>query len=70
VVAKKQVVKPIKKMKGRPRGGASVPCPRCGKDSQVIITRRDGDEVNRRRVCKGRAEHLFDTVEMYHARAG
>jgi transcriptional regulator NrdR family protein len=47
-----------------------VPCPRCGKDSQVIITRRDGDEVNRRRVCKGRAEHLFDTVEMYHARAG
>jgi len=52
-----------KNMKGRPRGGASVPCPRCGKDSRVVITRRDGPDVLRRRQCKGAHEHLFDTTE-------
>lgn len=57
------VVKPKKNMKGRPRGGASVPCPSCGKDSHVIITRRSGDEVSRRRICVGRGKHLFDTLE-------
>ncbi len=55
--------KPLKNMKGRPRGGASVPCPRCGADSQVLLTRRDGNEVSRRRQCKGPAHHLFDTDE-------
>jgi len=56
-----------KNMRGRPRGGASVLCPQCGKDSRVIITRRDGRDVVRRRVCKGRAEHLFETTESPHA---
>jgi hypothetical protein len=60
--AKKQT----KRMKGRPRGGATVPCPRCGRDSRVVITRRDGPDVVRRRICKGPAEHLFDTTERTH----
>ncbi len=56
-----------KNMKGRPRGGATVPCPRCGANSSVIITRRDGTNVVRQRVCKGRTEHLFNTTERPHA---
>lgn len=57
--AKKQ----IKKMKGRKRGGASVPCPTCSKNSRVIITRRDGDSVVRTRKCLGSAGHVFSTTE-------
>lgn len=62
---KKKVVarKPKKNMLGRPRGGATVPCPTCQSDSEVIITRRDGPDVIRRRQCKGAGEHLFDTTE-------
>jgi hypothetical protein len=60
---RKKVVAKKKNMKGRPRGGASVPCPRCGKDSRVLLTRRDDREVLRRRMCLGNAEHLFDTTE-------
>lgn len=59
----KKITKKRKNMKGRPRGGASVMCPRCGANSEVIITRRDGDQVSRRRECKGEARHLFDTQE-------
>lgn len=52
-----------KRMKGRPRGGATVPCPACEKDSRVLLTRRDGNTVIRRRQCLGPGHHLFDTTE-------
>lgn len=55
------VVKKKKNMKGRKRGGASVPCPRCHKNSTVVITRRIGEEVHRNRTCVG--GHTFPTVE-------
>lgn len=55
--------KPKKNMKGRLRGGASVPCPECGANSRVIITRRDVDAVSRRRVCLGSGHHEFFTTE-------
>jgi hypothetical protein len=73
MVARKR--KPKKNMKGRPRGGATVPCPHrtrkrdggytdpCGADSEVVITRRDGAGVRRRRQCLGDGRHLFDTRE-------
>lgn len=63
--SKKAVVslKPKKNMAGRKRGGASVPCPECGSNSQVIITRRGGNSVNRRRECTGRGKHSFFTDE-------
>lgn len=61
------VVKPKKNMKGRPRGGASVPCPTCGKDSHVVITRRDDGSVLRKRVCS--RNHTFATREE-HVLAG
>jgi hypothetical protein len=59
------VVKKKKNMKGRKRGGASVPCPidRCRKDSRVVLTRRVDGEVVRNRVCKG--NHAFTTVESW-----
>lgn len=57
------VTKKRKNMKGRPRGGASVPCPKCGKDSHVIITRRTDGEVTRTRECHGRHAHSFRTIE-------
>ena len=47
----------------RPRGGASVPCPVCAKDSEVVITRRMGQEVSRRRKCKGKPSHEFYSIE-------
>ncbi len=50
-----------KNMKGRKRGGASVPCPQCGEDTRVIITRRVDGKVNRKRTC--RHDHEFNTVE-------
>jgi len=50
-------------VKKRKRGGASVPCPRCGKDTQVIITRRlvEGEAVKRIRECS--RGHKFVTLE-------
>lgn len=60
-----RTAKKKKNMKGRKRGGASVPCPRCHKDSRVIITRRVSDEVLRNRVCK--SNHAFTTVESVQA---
>jgi hypothetical protein len=56
--------KPKKNMKGRKRGGASVPCPECEADSHVIITRREGGVVIRKRACLGRTSHEFTTTEM------
>lgn len=51
-------------MKGRPRGGASVPCPVCNSDSRVIITGRNAEaQVVRKRECLGRAHHKFQTKE-------
>jgi len=53
-----------KNMKGRPRGGASVPCPDCGANSRVIITKRDRESmVVRKRECLGRSHHHFTTKE-------
>lgn len=57
------VVKKKKNMKGRKRGGASVPCPDCQSNSNVVITRRVEDEVIRNRICTGRTKHTFTTVE-------
>lgn len=55
-----------KNMKGRPRGGASVPCPQCQADSRVVITRRgENGIVVRKRECKGRrTHHSFETQEV------
>ena len=59
-----QLPKAKKNMKGRPRGGATMPCPVCGANSHVIITRRtDDDVVIRKRRCLGDEGHPFDTVE-------
>lgn len=52
------------KIKKRKRGGASVACPTCGMDTQVVITRRmeeDGTMVRRVRQCK--RKHKFLTIE-------
>lgn len=53
------------KMKKRPRGGASMPCPTCNKNTHVVITRRGrfGDSVLRVRECTARGRHRFNTVE-------
>lgn len=56
--------KPKKNMKGRKRGGATVACPHCGDDSEVIITRRVPSGVHRRRQCMGHQQHIFETMEM------
>lgn len=53
--------KKLKKMKGRPRGGASVPCPLCQSNSNVALTRRDGTKVARWRNCTN--GHAFQTTE-------
>ncbi len=44
---------PAKKSKKRPRGGASVPCPKCGGPSRAIDTRRHKTtgKVLRNREC-------------------
>lgn len=65
--AKKRAVKKAakkkmtKNMKGRPRGGASVPCPQCRADSRVLVTRRIDGEVTRNRTCT--RGHAFLTTE-------
>jgi len=64
---KKVVAKPKKNMKGRKRGGASVPCPSCHADSQVVLTRRENQAVARNRICVGRAQHAFLTIERVQA---
>ena len=51
-----------KNMKGRKRGGASVPCPECDSNSRVTLTRREGLKVIRHRLCS-RHDHSFSTVE-------
>lgn len=56
-----RTAKKKKNMKGRKRGGASVPCPRCHKDSRVVLTRRVDGEVARNRTCT--ANHAFTTLE-------
>lgn len=58
--------KPKKKMKGRKRGGASHPCPKCGSDSEVIITKRDGSAVLRKRQCLRRPSHKYATMEQVY----
>lgn len=53
-----------KKRTPRLRGGASAPCPRCGGPSRVIVTRRLGDQISRRRECLARrCRHEFKTTE-------
>lgn len=52
------------KPKRRLRGGTSAPCPKCGGPSRVIVTRRAGDIVTRRRSCLKRScHHEFKTEE-------
>jgi len=47
----------------RPRGGASIPCPRCKGPTRVLQTRRNIDKsVWRERNCP-KCEHVFDTLE-------
>jgi len=51
-------------MEGRPRGGASLPCPECAGNTEVIITRRKEDKVLRQRRClKRRCGAKFQSVE-------
>jgi transcriptional regulator NrdR family protein len=54
------------KKSGRKRGGASITCPVCSKDSHVVVTRRllDGVAVRRVRQCLGRRSHKFETREV------
>lgn len=65
-----EVKSPKKKKYTRPRGGASCPCPKCGKSSRVVRTSlgarlRTGprDHVLRERRCIGTAHHRFHTEE-------
>ena len=47
----------------RERGGASIPCPRCGGPTRVLQTRRNTDKtVRRERTCLV-CEIVFDTQE-------
>jgi hypothetical protein len=51
---------------GKPRGGASHACPRCGERTEVIDTRRHEDGVGVRRVrqCASvQCRHKFATDE-------
>ena len=49
--------------KKRLRGGASVPCVRCGEPTRVLETRRTEEGVTRLRVCTGNTSHQFVTTE-------
>ena len=55
----------VKKAKKRPRGGASVPCPRCGGPSAVSETRRLDEKrsVHRKRRCRD-CSHTFESEEV------
>lgn len=46
----------------RQRGGASLPCPCCSSPTNVLTTRRHGDDVVRRRRCD-HCKHVFQTTE-------
>lgn len=50
--------------KKRPRGGASVPCPKCGGPSRVVDTRRSDKigSVQRKRLCIPKG-HSFESEE-------
>lgn len=52
-------------MSKRPRGGASVPCPRCGGPSRVVETRRLDPmrTVHRKRKCVDN-NHSFESEEV------
>lgn len=52
-----------KPIKTRPRGGASVPCPKCGASSKVLETRRQDASTSRWRVCSNKKPHKFETEE-------
>lgn len=55
----------MKKRAKRPRGGASILCPRCASPSHVTETRRMGrSTVGRLRRCLGRVPHVFFTEEL------
>lgn len=61
--------KPKTKTKARPRGGASMTCPRCSKPSHVVITRRqkDGIVVRVRECTSARCGERFTTREDVHS---
>lgn len=47
----------------RPRGGASVPCPKCAGNTSVVVTNRDeNSKVVRLRKCL-RCSETFRTLE-------
>jgi transcriptional regulator NrdR family protein len=50
--------------KKKKRGGASLPCPTCGKDTHVIVTRRGEGKVIRFRGCLKHEAHRFYTCEI------
>lgn len=49
-------------MTTRERGGASMPCTRCGQPTSVMSTRLTGYVVTRDRECTG-CTHRFKTEE-------
>lgn len=60
--------RPKKRMSGRPRGGASLACPRCGVPSRVTLTRRDPESglIRRWRYCPA-CRHEFTSEELVAA---
>jgi transcriptional regulator NrdR family protein len=58
------MTKKPRKTPKRVRGGASVPCPQCGNQTQVLDTRRGTDgQVQRLRRCL-HCRNTFGTVEV------
>jgi transcriptional regulator NrdR family protein len=47
----------------RPRGGASIPCPRCNTPTRVLQTRRNPDTTVRRERNCPKCNFIFNTNE-------
>ena len=60
---------PVKKKRNkRKRGTASIPCPHCKADTQVLRTTRVKRRVIRERRCTGDPRHRFETTESITSR--
>jgi hypothetical protein len=56
--------KPRRDSRGKPRGGAALPCPMCGGPTRVLRTTRSGGSTIRERQCGSRrCGHRIGTME-------